>query len=248
MTYCVGILLDTGLVFLADSRTNAGVDQINTFRKVTVFERRGERALVLMNSGNLAISQSVAGLLHETVRNGDDRPSLMNAPNLFEAARRVGDAVREVHRRDGSSLKDFGVDFAASFILGGQVRGEMPRLFKIYAAGNFIEATPETTYFQIGDAAYGKPIIDRVIRRSTSLPEATKCALVSMDSTIRSNLTVGPPLDLVIVRRDHLEIDTHVNIESDNEYFQMVRKMWSSALREAFSQLPDPDFLGPMTR
>ncbi len=243
MTYCVGILLDTGLVFLADSRTNAGVDQINTFRKVTVFERRGERALVLMNSGNLAISQSVVGLLQEGVRIGDAMPNLLNAPNLFEAARRVGDAVREVHRRDGSSLKDFGVDFAASFILGGQVRGEMPRLFKIYAAGNFIEATAETTYFQIGESKYGKPIIDRVIRRSSSLNEAVKCALVSMDSSIRSNLSVGLPLDLVIVKRDHFAIARHVSIDEDNPYFRGVRTRWSEALREAFAELPDPDWL-----
>jgi putative proteasome-type protease len=168
---------------------------------------------------------------------------LMNCPNLFEAARLCGDALREVHRRDAAALKEFGVDFNASLILGGQIRGESPRLFSIYAAGNFIEATAETTYFQIGESKYGKPIIDRVIRRSSSLNEAAKCALVSMDSTIRSNLSVGLPLDLVIVRRDHYAVARHINIDAQNEYFRGLTARWSEALREAFAQLPDPDWL-----
>ncbi|MGH8284712.1 MAG: peptidase [Steroidobacteraceae bacterium] len=235
MTYCVGMLLDTGLVFLSDSRTSAG--------KTTVFQKPGERVLVLMTAGNLAIAQAVVSVLHEAVRTDGDVPSLMNAPNLFEAARRVGDAVREVHRRDASSLKEFAVEFNATFILGGQIRGEPPRLFNIYSAGNFIEATYETTYFQIGEANYGKPIIDRVIHRSSSLNEAAKCALVSMDSTIRSNLAVGLPLDLVLVKRDSLEVARHMSIDADNEYFAGLRSRWSVALREAFAALPDPDWL-----
>ena len=243
MTYCVAMLLDTGLVFLSDSRTSAGVDQISTFRKTTVFQRPGDRVMVLQTAGNLAITQAVTSVLREGIDAVDGRPSLFSVTNLFEAARCVGDAVREVHRRDAGQLKEFGLDFNASIILGGQIRGEQPRLFSIYSAGNFIEATAETTYFQIGESKYGKPIIDRVLRRSSSLHEAAKCALVSMDSTIKSNLSVGLPLDLVIVKRDRFDVARHMSIDADNEYFRGIRTRWSEALREAFAQLPDPDWL-----
>ena len=243
MTYCVAMLLDTGLVFLSDSRTSAGVDQISTFRKTTVFQQPGDRVLVLQSAGNLAITQAVISVLRENIDAPGERAHLMQAPNLFEAARLVGDALREVHRRDASSLHNFQVEFNASLILGGQVRGEPPRLFCIYPAGNFIEATPDTTYFQIGESKYGKPILDRVIRRSSSLKEAGKCALVSMDSTIRSNLSVGLPLDLVIVRRDDLAVARHLSIDEDNEYFRGIRSRWGDALREAFTELPDPQWL-----
>jgi putative proteasome-type protease len=238
------MLLDSGLVFLADSRTSAGVDQINTFRKTTVFERPGDRVIVMLSAGNLAISQGVLNLLAEKLATHDAHTmSLHNSPNMFEAARCVGEALREMHTRDGDALKSQGVDFNATFIVGGQIMGEPPRLFQVYAAGNFIEATPDTTYFQIGESNYGKPIIDRVTRRSMALSEAAKCALISMDSTIRSNLTVGLPLDLVIVRRDEYRVSSHVDIDADNRYFQMIRGAWGDALREAFSELPNPDWL-----
>lgn len=243
MTYCVAMLLDTGLVFLSDSRTSAGVDHISTFRKTVVFQQPGERVLVLQSAGNLAVSQAVVSILREQIDSQENRPHLLNCPNLFEAARCVGDALREVHRRDAGYLKEFGAEFNASFILGGQIRGERARLFNIYSAGNFIEAAPDTTYFQIGEAKYGKPIIDRVIRRSSSLNEAAKCALVSMDSTIRSNLSVGLPLDLVIIKHDHFCVARHVSIDVENEYFRSLRTRWSEALREAFAELPDPDWL-----
>jgi putative proteasome-type protease len=245
MTYCVAMLLDTGLVFLSDSRTSAGVDHISTFRKTTVFQKPGERVLVLQTAGNLAITQAVTSMLREQIDAPSDAQALnlFNSPSLFEAAQCVGAAVREVHRRDSGALKDFGVEFNGSFILGGQIRGEVPRLFSIYSAGNFIEATPETTYFQIGESKYGKPIIDRVLRRSCSLNEAAKCALISMDSTIRSNLSVGLPLDLVMIKRDRYETARHMSIDSDNEYFRGIRNRWSEALREAFAELPDPDWL-----
>ncbi len=248
MTYCVGMLLDTGLVFLADSRTSAGVDQINSFRKTFVFQRPGDRVLVLQVAGNLAITQAVVALLREH-EHSPSKPALdlQAAANMFEAARCVGEALREVFRRDAESLKEFGVDFSASMILGGQIRGENPRLFHIYSAGNFIEALPEKTYFQIGESKYGKPIIDRVIRRSSSLNEATKCALVSMDSTIQSNLSVGLPLDLVIIRRDQFCVARHMSIDSENIYFRGIRSRWSAALREAFVELPDPDWLSDRT-
>ena len=245
MTYCVSMLLDSGLVFLSDSRTSAGVDQINTFRKTTVFEIPGERVIVMLSAGNLAITQGVLNLLAEKLAAQDPHTaSLHNCPNMFEAARCIGDALREMHTRDGEALKAQGVEFNATFIVGGQIKGEPPRLFSIYSAGNFIEASPDTTYFQIGESKYGKPIIDRVTRRSMPLSEAAKCALISMDSTIRSNLTVGPPLDLVIVRRDEYRVASHMDIGPENKYFQMIRGAWGEALREAFSELPNPDWLG----
>jgi len=242
MTYCVAMLLDTGLVFLSDSRTSAGVDQISTFRKTMVFQKPGERVLVLQSAGNLAVTQAVTSLLQEQMASAD-AASLLTCANMFEAARLVGEALREVHRRDATALKEFGLEFNASLTLGGQVRGEAPRLFSLYAAGNFIEATAETTYFQIGESKYGKPILDRVIRRSSGLSEGAKCALVSMDSTIRSNLAVGLPLDLVLVKRDQFTVARHASIDSDNGYFRNLRSLWSEALREAFARLPEPDWL-----
>ena len=242
MTYCVGLLVDTGLVLLSDSRTNAGVDQINTFRKMATFQQAEDRVLVLMSSGNLAVTQAVVNLLHELPGDSDDPPRIYRAKNMFSAARVVGDALREVHARDAEMLKEHGHEFNPTFILGGQIRGEDPRLFHIYAAGNFIESTVDTPYFQIGESKYGKPIIDRVITRSSSLAQAAKCALVSMDSTMRSNLTVGPPLDLAIIRRDEFKLATHLSIDVDNEYFNMIRTRWSFALQEVFAELPNPDW------
>jgi putative proteasome-type protease len=242
MTYCVGLLVDTGLVMLSDSRTNAGVDQIHTFRKMQTFQRAGDRALVLMSAGNLAITQAVVNLLQTFPEDGDKPPPIYQAGNMFSAARVVGDALREIHERDAESLKDLGHDFNGTFILGGQIKGEEPRLFHIYSAGNFIESTVDTPYFQIGESKYGKPIIDRVISRSSSLAQAAKCALVSMDSTIRSNLSVGPPLDLAVIRRDELKLATHISIDMDNEYFTMIRTRWGFALKEVFSELPNPNW------
>jgi putative proteasome-type protease len=242
MTYCVGLLVDTGLVMLSDSRTNAGVDQINTFRKMSTFQRPNERVLVLLSAGNLAVTQAVIQLLNEPPDDPSQQARIFRASNMFYAARVIGDALREIHVRDGKSLEDHGHDFNATFILGGQIKGEPPRLFNIYAAGNFIESSLDTTYFQIGESKYGKPIIDRVISRSSSLAHAAKCALVSMDSTIRSNLSVGAPLDLAIIRRDELKLATHISIDLDNEYFKMIRTRWGFALREVFSELPNPNW------
>ena len=241
MTYCVGLLVDTGLVMLSDSRTNAGVDQINTFRKMATYQRANDRALVLMSAGNLAITQAVVNLLQESPDPDEPMP-IMRAANMFNAARVVGDALREIHERDADDLKEHGHEFNGTFILGGQIMGEEPRLFHIYSAGNFIESSIDTPYFQIGESKYGKPIIDRVISRSSSLAQAAKCALVSMDSTIRSNLSVGPPLDLAIVRRDEFKLATHISIEMDDEYFTMLRTRWGFALQEVFSELPNPEW------
>jgi len=247
MTYCVAMLLDTGMVFLSDSRTSAGVDQISTFRKTTVFQKPGDRVMVVQSAGNLAITQAVTTALRENLEAPDAVRNLFSCRNMFEAAQCVGDALRDAHRREAASFKEFGVEFNASLVLGGQIKGEMPRLFSIYAAGNFIEATAETSYFQIGESKYGKPIIDRVVRRSSSLNEAAKAALVSMDSTIRSNLSVGLPLDLVLLKRDQYEVARHISIDDDNAYFASLRKRWSEALREVFVQLPEPDWLRSRT-
>jgi putative proteasome-type protease len=242
MTYCVGILLDAGMVFLADSRTNAGVDQISTFRKVSVFERPGDRVMVLMSAGNLAISQALNNSLRERAE-ALDGETLFTAPNMFAAAQHVGDVLREVYRRDADALKEHNIEFNASLIFGGQIGREPPRMFCVYAAGNFIEATADTPYFQIGESKYGKPILDRVISRSTSVAQAAKCALISMDSTIRSNLSVGLPLDLLSIHRDALRVQSHIGINEDHEYFRMIRKRWSESLRHAFHEIPDPDWM-----
>jgi putative proteasome-type protease len=238
MTYCVAMRLDAGLVFLSDARTNAGVDQISTFRKMTVFENPGERMMVLMSAGNLAITQAVRQVVCE--RTGPSERSVWSADSLVEAARLVGDAVREVFARDGAALKHAGIEFNCSFLFGGQVRGERMRLFHVYAAGNFIEATPENPYFQIGESKYGKPIIDRVINPGTPLDEAAKCALISMDSTLRSNISVGLPLDLLVYEVDRLAVTKFVQIDQNNEYMNMIRRTWGARLKQVFQELPDP--------
>ncbi|MBI3803229.1 MAG: peptidase [Nitrospirae bacterium] len=249
MTYCVGMLLDSGLVFASDSRTNAGVDHIATFRKMTVYENPGDRVLVMLVSGNLSITQGVANLLGEdrSIENG--RETIWNVSSLFSAARLVGGALRKIHEIDGGYLKQHGEDFNASIILGGQIRGEQPRLFNIYAAGNFIEATAETSYFQIGEIKYGKPILDRLIARNITLEEGAKCTLLSFDSTIRSNISVGLPIDLLCYERDRLRVGLRRTIDQRDPYFNEIKRQWAEGLRETFSRLPDPcweEKLGPI--
>ncbi len=238
MTYCVAMRLNAGLVFLSDSRTNAGVDQISTFRKMTVFEHPGERLLVLLSAGNLAITQAVRQVVCERIGPHDD--SVWNAKTIFEAVRAVGEAVREVRTRDAPALKDAGIEFNCNFIFGGQIHGEGMRLFQVYAAGNFIEATPENPYFQIGESKYGKPIIDRVINPSTPLDEAAKCALISMDSTLRSNISVGLPLDLLVYETGALRVTRFVQIDHSNQYMQMISNTWGTRLKQVFQEIPEP--------
>ncbi len=239
MTYCVGMLLDSGVVFASDSRTNAGVDHIATFRKMTVYEKPGDRLLVLMAAGNLSITQGVINLLDEDP-SAEIGETIWNVPSLFAAARLVGSALRKIYEIDGGYLKQHGEDFIASIILGGQIRGEQPRLFNIYAAGNFIEATAETPYFQIGESKYGKPILDRLITRSSTLDEGAKCALLSFDSTIRSNISVGLPIDLLCYERDRLRVDVRRSIDQQDPYFREIKRQWAEGLRETFARLPDP--------
>jgi putative proteasome-type protease len=238
MTYCVGLRLDAGLVFLSDSRTNAGVDQVGTFRKMTVFEKSGDRVMVLMTAGNLSISQSIRQLASDYV--SPDGASIWNAPNLYEAARILGECVRLVHTREAKALQEFGIEFNVSIIFGGQIKGERCRLFQVYSAGNFIESHNENTYFQIGEAKYGKPILDRVITPASSLDEAAKCALISMDSTLRSNISVGLPLDLLVYQADALAVTRFATVDESNQYFQMIRSTWGRQLKSVFDDLDNP--------
>ena len=243
MTYCVAIKLNAGLVFLSDSRTNAGLDQISSFRKMIVYEKTGDRFMVLLSAGNLSISQSVREILQtEQIKDSEtgEPITIWNARSMFDAARVLGAAVRHVHERDGAALKRSGVDFNVSMAFGGQIKGEGMRLFQIYSAGNFIEATDETPYFQIGESKYGKPVLDRVITPETPLDEAAKCALVSMDSTIKSNLSVGMPLDLVVYEADAFKTDKIICIDHDNPYYQMMHNSWGQKLRQVFDSIEDP--------
>ena len=250
MTYCIGIRLNAGLVFLSDSRTNAGIDQISTFRKMMVYESPDDRFMVLLSAGNLSISQSVRELLQlEKLDLGPDRPALTiwNAKSMFDAVRVLGATVRRVYEQDGPSLRAAGIDFNASMIFGGQIKGEAMRLFMVYSAGNFIEATRETCFFQVGESKYGKPILDRVLTPTTPLDEAAKSALVSMDSTLKSNLSVGLPLDLLVYREGSFKTDQIVCIDDQNPYFQMIHNTWGQRLREVFEGIDDPHWDGAAT-
>ncbi len=249
MTYCVGIKLKAGLVFLSDSRTNSGLDQISTFRKMIVYEKPGDRFMTLLSAGNLSISQSVREILQvEKLKNDEGEPlTIWNAKSMFDACRVLGSAVRHVYTRDAEALKKAGVEFNVSLIFGGQICNEPMRLFQVYSAGNFIEATPETPYFQIGESKYGKPVLDRVITLDTPLDEAAKCALVSMDSTLKSNLSVGLPLDLVVYEAGTLQTEKVVCIEETNPYLKMLRGAWGNKLREVFDSLEDPVWNGGQT-
>lgn len=246
MTYCVGVLLKDGIVLGSDSRTHAGVDNFATFCKMTVFERPGERVLVLLSSGSLAGTQAVISVLTQNaaaaakdqVRDGP--PSLLTARTMFDVARVVSDAMRAIEQRDKAHLEKSDLSFNASFILGGQISGEPMRLFRIYAEGNFIEAGADTPFLQTGETKYGKPILDRVIDRSTSLSDAAKCVLVSFDSTMRSNLSVGMPIDLLCYERDALAIRKRMRFEQGDATFDALSKKWSEGVRAAFKELPDP--------
>ena len=242
MTYCVAMSLEAGMIFAADSRTNAGVDQIGRFSKLRVFVREGDRVVVTLSSGNLSMTQSALNILEQRTRSGDSQMQMWNAPSMFDIARLVGDALREVKMRDGPYLLQNNIDSHATFIVGGQVRGEPPRLFEVYSEGNFIEATADTCYFQIGESKYGKPVIDRVVTRATSLQEATKCTIVSFDSTMRSNISVGLPIDLAVYETDGLRLKLQKRIEESDPYFQMVHTQWGEGLRRVFAELPNPEW------
>ncbi len=245
MTYCVGILVREGLVMIADTRTNAGIDNIATFRKLHLFEKPGEAVMAVATAGNLAVSQSVLTLITEGMEDPDTQAlqTITDMPSMFKAAQFVGRAIREVHRTVGQQLEQaVPGSFDVSMLLGGQVKGGRLRLFMIYAAGNFIEATADTPYLQVGEHKYGKPILDRSVTEATSLDEALKLGLISMDSTIRSNLGVGLPIDLVMIRRDGLKSELTYRIDAAEPYFHDLRERWSEALRAAHNAIPLPPY------
>jgi putative proteasome-type protease len=245
MTYCVGMLLQEGLLFASDSRTNAGVDHISTFRKMHIFQNGRDRRVVIVSAGTLATTQSVISQLQKDIRLDHDE-HILSLPSLYDIVTRVGQTVREVIARDsGQQAQALGVDFSCNLIVGGQVRGEAPRLFNVYAQGNFIEATADTPYFQIGESKYGKPILDRIIRAGTPLAQAVKCTLVSFDSTIKSNISVGLPIDLLVHRKDDFGLHEPYRFGGEHPYLKDLRNAWSAGLHQLFDSLPDIDIEAP---
>jgi putative proteasome-type protease len=244
MTYCCGVLVREGLVMIADTRTNAGLDDISTFRKLTVIEFKGERLLALASAGNLSITQSVTTLLAEGIDNPDTETveRLADMNSMFRAAQLIGRAIRKVRVIEGDTFDQASVAFNTSFLFGGQIKGGPMRLFMIYSAGNFIECMPDAPYLQIGEHKYGKPILDRALSSETELYDALKIALISMDSTMRSNLGVGLPIDIVVARRDTQMAEVNRRIDATDIYFRDLRDRWSAALRAAHMAIPRPPY------
>jgi putative proteasome-type protease len=243
MTYCCGILVREGLVMIADTRTNAGLDNVSTFRKLHVYTEP-DRILAIASSGNLSLSQTVRSMLTEGVQNSEtgELETLTNAPTMFQAAQRIGRAVRSIQNAEGKALEAAEVDHDVAFLFGGQIKGGRLRLFMIYSAGNFIECTTDTPYLQIGEHKYGKPVLDRGISFDTDIYDALKLGLISMDSTMRSNLGVGLPIDILVVRRDSCSSEVNYRIEQGEPYFQDLRERWSGALRAAHMAIPRPPY------
>jgi putative proteasome-type protease len=246
MTYCVGILVEQGLVMMADTRTNAGLDNVATFRKLHVFEKPGQKLFSLCTAGNLAVTQSIVSHLREGLKDPETKQieRLIDQPTMFEAVQFVGKAIRKVFEIDGNALEQHASAFDVTMLLGGQIKGEPMRLFMLYKAGNFIEATQDTCFLQIGEHKYGKPILDRAVLYNTDMYDALKLGLISMDSTMRSNLGVGLPVDLVMQSRDSIGFDVRRRIEAGEPYFHDLRERWSAALRQAHQAIPKPPY-GP---
>ncbi|KUF12468.1 proteasome-type protease [Pseudoponticoccus marisrubri] len=239
MTYCVGMMLDAGLVFMSDTRTNAGLDNISTFRKMFHWDKPGERMITLMTAGNLATTQAVVSLLDERTKAHDERdPSILAVPSMFQAAKLVAETLREVIAKQAGEGMEASTAFNATLIIGGQIAGGPPRLFLIYPEGNFIEAGSDTPYFQTGEIKYGRPILVRAFEPGLSFDEAMRLLCVSFDSTIKANLTVGLPLDYHLYRADSFEIGTTGRIAADSEYFQAISQGWGDALKNALDSLP----------
>lgn len=235
MTYCVALNLADGLVLVSDTRTNAGIDHIATFRKLYAFGIPGERVIYLQTAGNLATSQSVINLLRHRLHGDGDH--LYNAPSMFAVATLVSNTVREVLARDNCPPCG-GIDLSCSILVSGQIAGEAPQLYNIYPQTNFISATEDTPYLQIGESKYGKPVLDRALQWDTPLEQALRCALISFDSTIRSNLSVGMPLDVQIYQRDSLVMSQGYRVLDNDAYFSAIREQWGEGLRQTLSQLP----------
>lgn len=242
MTYCVGMQLDAGLIFMSDTRTNAGIDNVSTFRKMHSWETPGERVITLLTAGNLATTQSVISQLEErSKRPQERRPSILEAPTMFQVANIVGECLRETIRNGGSSGAVAESKFDATLILGGQIAGMAPRLFLIYPEGNFIEASADTPFFQTGETKYGRPILVRAYDPAMSFAEAAKLLMVSFDSTLKANLSVGLPFDMQVVKTDACRIGYTTRIETDDAYFNEISRGWGNALKMAFKSLPPYD-------
>jgi putative proteasome-type protease len=240
MTYCVGMKLDQGLVFMSDTRTNSGVDNISTFRKMHIFEKPGERFITILSAGNLATTQTVISTLSERDKAPEERnPSILSAPSMFRVAQIIGELIRETIREREQTGLDAETTFNATMIVGGQIKGMEPRLFMIYPEGNFIEASADTPFFQIGETKYGRPILIRGFQADMSFESAVKLLMVSFDSTMAANLSVALPLDMLILPKDAFEPLEQRRIEEDDPYFNKISDSWSAALRNAFHSLPD---------
>lgn len=243
MTYCVGMALDAGLVFMSDTRTNAGVDNISTFRKMYTWEVPGDRVLVLMTAGNLATTQAVVSELDERSKAAEDRaPHLLAVPSMYQAARLIAETLRDVIARQSGAGQRADGAFGATLILGGQIVGGPTRLFLIYPEGNFIEAGDDTPFFQIGETKYGRPILVRAYDSGLSMTEAVRLLTVSFDSTVKANLSVGAPFDVQVVERDALRLGAARRIEADDPYYDAVSRRWGEALKSALDYLPDFSF------
>ena len=241
MTYCLGILTATGLVMAADSRTNAGVDHVSTHQKLHDFSIPGERVIMLCTSGNLSVTQAVITLLRQDIKS-DAAVTLYTVGNLYEAARYIGQKMREVQELDREWLRKDGIDVSCNILLGGQLEGEETELFLIYSQGNCIQASQEAPFLQIGETKYGKPILDRVLTYETSIEDAAKCALLSIDSTMKSNISVGPPINLVMYESNAFKIKHFLRLHLGTPYLVQIRKTWERCLREAFESMPDIDW------
>lgn len=240
MTYCVALKLAHGLVFMSDTRTNAGVDNVSVFRKMHTWARPGERVITVLTAGNLATTQAVVSVLDERTKAHDERsPSLLETPSMFQTAQMVGHVLREVIQQNADTGQKADSAFNATLIVGGQIRGTEPRLFLVYPEGNFIESSDDTPFFQIGETKYGKPILIRAYDESMSFEDATKMLMLSFDSTIKANLSVGLPLDLQYYETDSFEVGYETRIMPDDPYYNLLSNGWGDALREAFTHLPD---------
>lgn len=239
MTYCVAMRLEEGLVFVSDSRTNAGVDHIAIFRKLHRFGVRGDRIIVMQTSGNLATSQAVITRMQHKIDSNAEK-NLNNVSTLFEAAEMVGECMADIVKHVSALADSNEYDFSSSILLGGQIKGQAPELYSIYPQGNFIAATIDTPYFQIGESKYGKPVLDRALNYHMPLDKALRCALISFDSTIRSNVSVGTPLDLVVYRTNEFNLPEGRRLYDTDPYFSMIRQQWSDGLRNTMNNLPPP--------
>jgi putative proteasome-type protease len=241
VTYCLGIITKYGLVMAADSRTNAGVDYVSTYQKLFDFSQPGERVILLCTAGNLSVTQGAIAQMHRDIRIPEEA-NLHTLPTLYDVARYIGAKIRQIQEQDRIWLKQDGIDAQCTLILGGQIQGQSPELYMIYSQGNCIHATCETPFLQVGETKYGKPILDRILNFNTTLEAAAKCALLSIDSTMKSNISVGPPINLVVYEKDSFKVQHDLRLRLGAPYLTRIRKQWEFSLREAFERMPDIDW------